>query len=334
MPTSTTYRPGRMFHGHLWLPNGKMGIEAFVHNGHDYTYFGLFPSIIRMPILLVTSRLDGQMTAPSILVAWLLTALFSSLMLWRLRILMRGDAVRRTSRSGIVRRSHGHHHGRFGGALPSGDALHLQRGLCLEHPADGWQLVCAARRVGATVVRKGHRQRRADPVHQPQPEPGRLGLLHCSLARRRMVRTRARWSTQPALGHPNGGRRRDPVPGELRRHLRQVRHSDRPPDGRPGLGHRQRPPSLLPGGQRREGFQLRLPAQHTVGLSSTLWGPIRRNLPVHHSALGSCPHGSAAWCSTRPTPRQASRTPVRFSFSWAVGVQWPPFGPGGSDGFI
>ena len=82
-----------LFHGHLYLPNGKMGIEAFVHDGHDYTYFGLFPSLIRMPILLVTSRLDGQMTAPSILVAWLLTALFSALMLWRLRILIRGDSA-------------------------------------------------------------------------------------------------------------------------------------------------------------------------------------------------------------------------------------------------
>ena len=40
-----------MFHGHLYLPNGKMGIEAFVHNGRDYTYFGIFPSLIRMPIL-------------------------------------------------------------------------------------------------------------------------------------------------------------------------------------------------------------------------------------------------------------------------------------------
>ena len=82
-----------LFHRHLYLPNGKMGIEAFVHNGHDYTYFGLFPSIIRMPILLLTSRLDGQMTAPSILLAWLLTALFSALMLWRLRILIRGGSV-------------------------------------------------------------------------------------------------------------------------------------------------------------------------------------------------------------------------------------------------
>jgi hypothetical protein len=82
-----------MFHGHLYLPNGKMGIEAFVHNGRDYTYFGIFPSLIRMPILLVTSRLDGQMTGPSILVAWMLTALFSSLMLWRVRILVRGEAL-------------------------------------------------------------------------------------------------------------------------------------------------------------------------------------------------------------------------------------------------
>ena len=82
-----------MFHGHLWLPNDVMGIEAFVHDGHNFTYFGLFPSIIRMPILLLTSRLDGQLTAPSILIAWLMTALTSSLMLWRLRLLIRGDAL-------------------------------------------------------------------------------------------------------------------------------------------------------------------------------------------------------------------------------------------------
>jgi hypothetical protein len=82
-----------MFHGHIYLPNGKMGIEAFVRNGRDYTYFGVFPSLLRMPVLLVTSSLDGKMTAPSILLAWLSTALMSSLMLWRLRILIRGRAI-------------------------------------------------------------------------------------------------------------------------------------------------------------------------------------------------------------------------------------------------
>lgn len=82
-----------MLHGHLWLANGAIGIEAFVHGGRQYTYFGLFPSLIRIPILLVTSSLDGKLTAPFILSAWLLTGLFTSLLLWRVRLLVRGQVV-------------------------------------------------------------------------------------------------------------------------------------------------------------------------------------------------------------------------------------------------
>jgi hypothetical protein len=82
-----------MFHGHLSLASGALGIEGFVHDGRTYTYFGLFPSIIRMPILLVTSSLDGRLTAPYMLLAWLLTGLFASMLLWRVRFLVRGDSV-------------------------------------------------------------------------------------------------------------------------------------------------------------------------------------------------------------------------------------------------
>jgi hypothetical protein len=99
-----------MFHGHFYVQQplnfpalihggsgytnfGALQFEGFVHGGHSYTYFGLFPSIIRMPILLLTSSFDGSLTAPSILLAWVVTALFSSLMFWRLRIIMRGDAL-------------------------------------------------------------------------------------------------------------------------------------------------------------------------------------------------------------------------------------------------
>ena len=82
-----------MFHGHLSLPNGSLGLEGFVYDGRTYTYFGLFPSIIRMPILLVTSSLDGRLTAPYMLLAWLLTGLFASLTLWRVRFLVRGDSA-------------------------------------------------------------------------------------------------------------------------------------------------------------------------------------------------------------------------------------------------
>jgi hypothetical protein len=82
-----------MLHGHLSLANGSLGIEGFVNRGRTYTYFGLFPSVLRMPILLVTNSLDSKMTPSSMLLAWLFTGLFASLLLWRVRILLRGDCA-------------------------------------------------------------------------------------------------------------------------------------------------------------------------------------------------------------------------------------------------
>ena len=87
------YQARHMFHGHLNVRNGSLGIEGFLHDGKTYAYFGIFPSILRMPVLLITSRFDGALTAPSLLLAWIMTALFSSLMLWRLRIITRGRAI-------------------------------------------------------------------------------------------------------------------------------------------------------------------------------------------------------------------------------------------------
>ena len=80
-----------LMHGHLALPPGSIGDEAFVHLGRTYTYFGLFPSVIRIPILLVTHSLDGRLSALSLLAAWVVTAVFASLLLWRTRMMIRGD---------------------------------------------------------------------------------------------------------------------------------------------------------------------------------------------------------------------------------------------------
>ena len=77
--------------GHFRLPNGSIGIEAFAHDGHQYTYFGIFPSLLRIPFFLVTHALDGRLTAVSMLGAWLVTALFGALLLWRIRIVFRGE---------------------------------------------------------------------------------------------------------------------------------------------------------------------------------------------------------------------------------------------------
>ena len=80
-----------MLHGHLSLPNG-IGLESFIHDGRIYTYFGIFPSLLRLPVFLFTSSLDGRLTAISLFGAWLVTATFSTLLLWRIRIVIRGDA--------------------------------------------------------------------------------------------------------------------------------------------------------------------------------------------------------------------------------------------------
>jgi hypothetical protein len=82
-----------MLSGHLYVPNGSLGEEAFIHAGRQYTYFGLFPSLLRIPIFLVTHSLDGRLSALSILLAWLVTGTFASLLLWRVRLIVRGPAL-------------------------------------------------------------------------------------------------------------------------------------------------------------------------------------------------------------------------------------------------
>ena len=82
-----------MFAGHLWVPKGSLGIEGFPHDGHTYTYFGIWPSILRMPFLAFTHTFDRALTAPSLLLAWLLTAVVTALLIWRIRMLIRGNAV-------------------------------------------------------------------------------------------------------------------------------------------------------------------------------------------------------------------------------------------------
>lgn len=78
--------------GHLSLPGGSIAGEEFIHDGRTYTYFGVFPSLLRVPFFLFTRTLDGRFTSLSLLGAWIVTAVFCALLLWRLRVLLRGDA--------------------------------------------------------------------------------------------------------------------------------------------------------------------------------------------------------------------------------------------------
>ncbi len=81
-----------MMHGHLAVPTNSIGPEAFLHAGRQYTYFGLFPSLLRIPVFWLTNSLDGRLTAPSLLLSWVVTAVFSALLIWRVRTIVRGSA--------------------------------------------------------------------------------------------------------------------------------------------------------------------------------------------------------------------------------------------------
>lgn len=79
-----------ILHGHLSVTTGSLGIEGYIHDGRTYTYFGLLPSLLRIPIILIAPGLKGRLTVPSMLLAWMLIGLFSSLLIWRIRVLLRG----------------------------------------------------------------------------------------------------------------------------------------------------------------------------------------------------------------------------------------------------
>jgi hypothetical protein len=81
-----------LFAGHWDLPKDVLGIEAFVIDGRRYTYFGPFAAFLRMPLLAVTDAFDGKLTAPSMLLAWLVTGLTLVLLMWRVRHFLRGPA--------------------------------------------------------------------------------------------------------------------------------------------------------------------------------------------------------------------------------------------------
>ena len=70
-----------------------LSIEGVRVGGHSYMYFGPIPAILRIPVLLVTHRLDGRLTPISILIALAVSLLFLSRIAWRVRSLFTDKVV-------------------------------------------------------------------------------------------------------------------------------------------------------------------------------------------------------------------------------------------------
>lgn len=78
--------------GDLALPDGSLGIEGFVVGGRTYMYFPPFPALLRIPVFLATDRLDGRLTAMSMLLAWIVLAAAAGTLFWAVRRVLRPGA--------------------------------------------------------------------------------------------------------------------------------------------------------------------------------------------------------------------------------------------------
>lgn len=52
--------------GHLDVPTGETYIEGIVIDGKTHLYYGVLPSLARVPVLAATDRFDGRLTGPSL----------------------------------------------------------------------------------------------------------------------------------------------------------------------------------------------------------------------------------------------------------------------------
>jgi hypothetical protein len=80
-----------LFHGHLSVDPSVVSFEGFNVGGRTYMYQGPVPAILRMPLLLVTSRFDGRLTRVSMLLAYGVALAAIIKLGWRSRVAVRGD---------------------------------------------------------------------------------------------------------------------------------------------------------------------------------------------------------------------------------------------------
>jgi len=77
-----------LFHGHWNMPASTLTVEGIREGGRTYMYYGPVPAILRMPVLALTHRFDGRLSACSMLVAFVVALVFLASLGWRIRALV------------------------------------------------------------------------------------------------------------------------------------------------------------------------------------------------------------------------------------------------------
>jgi hypothetical protein len=82
--------------GHLDVDPAQVSIEGFRVDGKTYTYFGLVPTLLRLPVQVATHDLDGKLTQVSMLLGFIVLLAAGAHLHWRVRVQLRpGAAVQR-----------------------------------------------------------------------------------------------------------------------------------------------------------------------------------------------------------------------------------------------
>jgi hypothetical protein len=83
--------------GHLDVDSRQVRIEGFRVDGRTQIYFGLFPTLLRLPVLAVSDGLDGRLTQMSMLIAFAVLMTGTAQLHWRVRSQVRpGEPFQRT----------------------------------------------------------------------------------------------------------------------------------------------------------------------------------------------------------------------------------------------
>lgn len=91
-----------MLDGHLDVAPGSLAFEGFAVDGRTYTYFGVFPSLLRMPVVALTDGLDGRLTTLSMLLAFVVAFASSALLVQRVKELVTPDRPWTTTGLGVA----------------------------------------------------------------------------------------------------------------------------------------------------------------------------------------------------------------------------------------
>ena len=153
-----------LLHGRLAVAPGAVSFEGFRVGGQTYLYFGLVPALLRVPVLLLTHRLDGRLTQLSMLLAIVVAVEGAGRLHWHVRERIRPDAPAAAGERGLVVL--------LAVAIGAGLPLYLVSWPVVYHEAELWGLALSLAALAATVGLIG----------DPRPRRIVLAGLLCALA--------------------------------------------------------------------------------------------------------------------------------------------------------